>query len=139
MTIREGPRLMVIKTFTNSWCTSRRLHEGGSSLIIHPCFFCGEALKDDMSHYLECDCFCDIMISATNLGAEVMNLDPLSRAGLVDPSRARFNLIACAFLVYHAIKLEHLEESLNAIAANNLPHVINLASRIAAVHWEALS
>jgi hypothetical protein len=40
--------------------------------------------------------------------------------------------------VYHAIKLEHLEESLNAIAANDLTHNINLASRIAAVHLQAL-
>ncbi len=78
------------------------------------------------------------MISAANLGAEFLDLDPISRAGLSNPSRASYNLIACAFLVYHAIKLEHLEESLNAIATNDLSHNINLASRIAAVHLQAL-
>ncbi len=138
MTMREGPRLMVIKTFTNSWCTSRRLHEGGSSPTIHPCFFCGEVRKDDLAHYLECDSLWSTVISAANLGAEFLDLDPISRAGLSNPSRASYNLIACAFLVYHAIKLEHLEESLNAIATNDLSHNINLASRIAAVHLQAL-
>ncbi len=134
MTIREGPRLMVIKSFTNSWCTSRRIHEGGSNPIIHPCFFCGEAGKDELAHYLECDSLWNTMISAANLGAEFLDPEPLSRAGLVDPSRARFNLIACAFWLLHAIKVDHLEESLDAIAADDLSHNINLASRIAASH-----
>ena len=80
---------------------------------------------DDLPHYLECNCLWNIVISSANLGAEFLDLDPLSRAGLNDPSKVGCNLIACAFLVYHAIKLKHLEESLNAIAADDLPHTTN--------------
>ncbi len=93
---------------------------------------------DDLSHYLECDFLWDIVISSANLGVEFLDLDPLSRAGLNDPSKVGCNLIACAFLVYHAIQFEYLEESLDAIGTDDLPHIINLASRLAAVHMQAL-
>ena len=138
MSVREGPRLMAIKTLTNSWTTSRRLHEGADNAIIHPCFLCGETRMDDLSHYLECSLFWNVLITSANLGAEFLDLDPLSRAGLNNPSKVGFNLIACAFLVYHAIKLEHLEESLNAIAAGDLTHTTNLARRLAEVHLQGL-
>ncbi len=93
---------------------------------------------DDLSHYLECDFLWDIVISSANLGVEFLDLDPLSRAGLNDPSWTSCSLLACAFLLCHALKLGHLEESLNAIALDDLTHISNLARKLAADHMQTL-
>ena len=100
MTIKPGPRLMVIKTLVNSWSTSRRMHEP----TILPCIFCGEG-QDYLTHYLECDCLWTILITAANLDCFLLPFSASARLGLMHPSEVRFKLLAGAFLVYHAIKV----------------------------------
>ena len=57
---------------------------------------------------------------------------------IVNPTKGKFILIACAFLVYHAIKLQHLDVALNAIASKDFTPIVDLSLRLAEMHLKDL-
>ena len=107
--LRPGSRMLVIKTLTNSWATSSRLHEPR----VHKCLFRG-LFSDDLGHHLVCNTLWDILCSAAKLDRTFLDLTPLQRVCIVDPNPRKLLLVACAFRAYHAIKLQHLEFALSA-------------------------
>ena len=129
MSIKPGPRLMVIKTLVNSWSTSRRMHEP----TILRCIFCGEG-QDYLTHYLECDCLWIILTNVANLNCSYLSLSASERLGLMHPSKVRFKLLAGAFLVYHAIKLSHLDVVHLAHSSGEFSDVHELMLRLATIH-----
>ena len=128
-TIKPGPRLMVIKTLVNSWSTPRRMHEP----TILPCICCGEG-QDYLTHYLECDCLWTILTTVANLDCSFLSLSASARLGLMHPSKVRFKLLAGAFLVYHAIKLSHLDVVHLAFSSGEFSDVHGLMLRLASIH-----
>jgi len=131
----SGSRLMVTKTWVNSWATSRRMHES----VLHPCFFCGMELGDDLIHYLQCDDFWCLIISSAKLTSpSLLSLPPLDRAGLVNTTRDNCILVVGAFLVYHSIKLQYLDVALCALRDRDPLPLVELTLRLAEVHFGVL-
>jgi len=131
----SGSRMMVTKTWVNSWATSRRMHEP----VLHPCFYCGMELGDDLTHYLQCDDFWCLLISSAKLNSpSLLSLPPLDRAGLVNTTRDNCILIVGAFLVYHSIKLQYLDVALCALRDQDPSPLVELTLRLAEVHFAAL-
>ena len=131
----DGARMMVTKTWVNSWATSRRMHEP----VLHPCFYCGMELGDDLTHYLQCDDFWCLLISSAKLNSSsLLSLPPLVRAGLVSTTRDNCILVVGAFLVYHSIKLQYLDVALCALQDQDPLPLVELTLRLAEVHFGAL-
>ena len=55
------------------------------------------------------------------MNVSFLDLPPLQRLGLFDPSSQKLLLLACAHRVYHAIKFQHLEFALSAHAPGGDP------------------
>ena len=67
-----------------------------------------------MPHYLNCSTLWCLILSAARLSSDLLSVPPQIRLGLVRPTPKGMKLIACAFSVYHAIKLQYLEVALTA-------------------------
>ena len=61
------------------------------------------------------------------------------RAGLAGPSPKVLKLLACAFSVYHAIKLQHLEVALLAHSESDLLPLVNLVFKLAEMHLKEMN
>ncbi len=131
----EGTRNMAIKTLVNSWATSSRMGEKDKL----DCLFCGHHKGDRLHHYLKCDPLWTLIVSCAGLGTEYLGASALVRGGYISPSVVGCNLIACAFLVYHAIKLQHTEVAMDAIACGDFTVVTQLVLELAAFHLNAIS
>ena len=134
LALGPGPRLCVIKTFVNSWTTCRM----GEKVDL-PCFFCGEDTEDDLSDYLECDTLWTLLVSNANLkhrSVEFLSLSPSSRMGLLNPSALCFKLLAGAFLVYHALKFEHLAVVKQCCASGDFWPTHKIAFKLAEIHFK---
>ena len=94
---------------TNSWATSSRL----LAPTIHRCLFCG-CYRDDLGHYSGCKTLWDILCCAARLDPVPWDLSPLHRVGILEPDLRKLLLVACAFRVHHAVKLQHLEIAISA-------------------------
>ena len=94
---------------------------------------------DDLSHYLCCECFWTIIVNCANAGVRHLGvMDPCVRLGLHDPTSSGCYLICLAFLVYHAIKSQHLEVVLQAHTKGDLSEVHDLTREFARYHNEKL-
>ena len=94
---RKHEATRVIKTWVNSWATSSRFHEP----IIYPCLLGCQDGVDRLSHYVQCPFMLHLQIKIlTNPPSPL----PLTRIGLVDPSRDSLLSVACCFAGYHAVK-----------------------------------
>ena len=137
LTLGHGPRLCVIKTLINSWATSCRMGES----VDLPCFFCGEDMEDDLGHYLECDLFWTLLVTSAglkSLGCSFLLLPPSQRVGILHPTTLGFKLLAGAYLVYHALKLEHIVAVRSALASGDLSPIHELTISLAELHHRDL-
>ena len=137
LTLGHGPRLCAIKTLINSWATSCRMGEK----VDLPCFFCGEDMEDDLDHYLACDTFWTLLISSARLGSlgtSFLSLPPSHRLGVLHPTSLSFKLLAGAYLVYHALKLEHIEVVKDALSSGDLSSIHLLTISLAELHYSDL-
>jgi len=92
----------VIKTWTNTWTTSSRMHE----IDRMSCIFGCEA-EDCLDHYLCCDPLWTAVISNSFRRVELLWSRPLTKIGLVDPSIEWLQMLAIAFACYHSMKIDH--------------------------------
>ena len=84
-------------------------------------------------------CRGDLLCCAAKLDKSFLDLPPLHRCGLCDPSSKKLLLIACAFRVYHAIKFQHLELALSAHAPGGDPSpLFDLILHLAEFHLKEL-
>ncbi len=105
---------------------------------IHDCFFCAKSGGDRLPHYLQCDTFWTLLISCAGLGTDQLGICPLVRGCYSRPSLTGCNLITCAFLVYHAIKLQHLEVALEGINAGDNVPTLNPVIELALYHFDSI-
>ncbi len=130
----EGPRNMAIKTLVNSWSTSSRMGEKD----VLDCFFCGHHKGDRLLHYLSCDSLWTLIVSCAGLSSDYLGASALCRGGYIAPSVVECNLIACAFLVYHAIKMQRLEIALESIAVGDFSPTLHLVIELAHFHLNVI-
>ena len=95
-------------------------------------------MEDDLDHYLACDTFWTLLISSaglSSLSTSFLLLPPSLRLGILHPTSLGFKLLAGAYLVYHALKLEHIEVVKGALAAGDLSVVHQLTISLAGLHY----
>jgi hypothetical protein len=106
--------MTIIKTWAGSWCTSTRYHDGRCAYCIFGCGYAG----DQIVHYISCPWLWTAVDVATGLDEE--EIDTASqRLLLVGPSPTRAKRLTIAYSVYHAIKLDNLEEVQRAEASRD--------------------
>ena len=115
--------LAWLKTVTNGWCTSRRMHEP----VLLPCIFgCSDA-SDTISHYLEYMILWSII-------DEVFHgyVHPLSvgRVNYLDPNPNRVIVISAAFEVYHALKIGLRDIIDSAICSKMLGQIYRVSHKL---------
>ena len=127
-------RIRVIQTLVNSWSTSRRLHEPK----IHKCSFCGE-WEDDMPHYLNCSVLRCLILFPVRMSKDLLSAPPQFRIGMLRPNSKGMKLVACAFSVYHAIRLQYLEVALLAHSDVDLLPLVQLILNLADLHLSEMN
>lgn len=109
--MRAHQAVRIVKTGTNAWCTSARLHDD----VTHLCYF-GCAAKDDMKHYVVCPhlyavlrYLCEGMPRHTHArpAHESISAKPLQCLGLINTNPTILKVVACSFSGYHAIRFNY--------------------------------
>ena len=96
---RKHEAFQVMKTWVNSWATSRRFDHGTITL---PCIFgCSEGCEDDLLHYLKCTILWSLIEDRSSFLVPVNGLD---RLGITNPSKRTLHLISATFQAYHGTK-----------------------------------
>ena len=117
--------MIVIKSWTNAWCTTTRYHEAQ----IWPCIFGCRGCRDSLKHYCNCPHFWSGVCSQ-----EWAHVDPIVRLGLEEPTTLRLKWIVVASRVYHTIKFSHRVEVETAISSGRFGRIRKI-SRILAAHF----
>ena len=86
--------MRVLKTWTNSWATSLRMHEPHKLCCLFGC----EHADDSQVHYVQCPVIFAMLIKLRS--AQLVSSDPLTRLGWGIPIR----ILACVFSAYHSAK-----------------------------------
>ena len=94
-------KVLYIKSWSNSWYTSSRLHESP----ILPCIFGCEGKVDDLAHYIVCSPFWTSLSSVVRAPECQAQECPTSRMNLVNPSVSKAKVMAVAFHCYHGLKI----------------------------------
>ena len=123
----KSPRYVAmswLKTSTNAWCTSSRMHESP----ILPCIFGCKDATDVLSHYLKCDILWSLICEAF-----VGDLSPclMSRMSFIEPTQRKLIHIACAFEMYHALKIGQRHVVDAAIVSGRFSEVIRVSTILA--------
>jgi len=112
----------VLKTWSNSWCTTTRLHE----LTVWPCIFGCVGAEDSLPHYLRCPRLWSAISQVTSCPG-LTYLDPAEKLGLLLPTSGMSNLIAVASRVYHSLKFDSREVVELANSTSDYEPVMELA------------
>jgi hypothetical protein len=124
--VSHGIAIAWLKTITNAWCTTYRMHEEKKLKCI---FGCQE--PDRIDHYLCCPNLWSLIDGAFggNLPACVF-----ARLNYSVPSERNLCLIAAAFEMYHALKIGHRSLVDEAVATRRFAHVHAQAKILARDH-----
>ena len=106
--------MAAIKTWSNAWTTTTRMHEA----IELPCIF-GCPAEDELDHYLCCDPLWTLVISSSFRREELLSASPLQRIGLDSNSMQWLQMLSVALPCYHAIKTNHRQEIALAIESGH--------------------
>ena len=110
-TLNPSAMARVLKTWTNGWITSHRMHEDHERSCLLGC----HGKMDDLSHYMQCPYIYAIM----NFLIPEVSSDPLLRLGLCNPSPTKLKIVCCMFSAFHGLRAkvnagiigEHLDSS----------------------------
>ena len=100
----------IIKTLTNSWCTSSRFHEEKRLECIFGC----EDRDDSLEHYLDCGVLWPIITSCARLGKEWLEVGTAMKLGLQNPTKILVSLTMVAHRVYHKMRFQYTSVILEA-------------------------
>jgi hypothetical protein len=115
--------LAWLKTVTNAWCTSTRMHEP-----VHlKCIFGCKDAKDCISHYLECLILWSIINEAFQGFVHPL---PTGKLNYLEPSSNSVIVISAAFEVYHALKIGLRETVEAALACRRFDEVHRVSHKL---------
>ena len=117
--------MCIIKSWSNSWYTSSRLHESP----ILPCIFGCEGQVDELAHYLVCSPFWTTLSSVVRApGVHLLACNTqecsTSRMNLVNPSVFKAKVMAVAFHCYHGFKIARRHMVDTAIGSGDFEPII---------------
>ena len=112
-----------LKTVTNGWCTSDRMHEH----VKLPCIFGCKGAPDNLKHYLECLILWSLIDEAFH---GLIHPFPIGRVNYLEPSTDNVILISAAFEVYHALKIGLREIVLSAIQSSRFGEVCRVSRKL---------
>ena len=121
--------LAWLKTVTNGWCTSTRMHEA----IILRCIFGCKDKKDDLTHYLECTVLWSL-IDEVFVGCVAPSKS--GRINYIQPSVQNVCLISVAFEVYHALKIGLRDTVACAVSTLRFAEIAKVASKLISEKYE---
>ena len=121
-TIRKHEAFQVIKTWVNSWATSRRFEHDAVTLS---CIFgCAEeGCEDDFLHYVKCHVLWSMVEDRSKFTVPSRGLE---RLGINNPSKRTFHVISAIFQAYHGTK--RWLKSFDIDLFHFLQHELNLVS-----------
>ena len=92
-----------------------------------------------MPHYLHCSTLWCLILSSARMGKDLLSVPVQIRIGLVKPNPRGMKLVACAFSVYHAIKLQYLEVALTAHLDLGPQPLVKLILNLAEMHLSEMN
>ena len=113
-----------VKTISNAWTTTHRMHEVDRWACIFGCADC----VDSLTHYVSCPLLLSLVheICSTPFGPSVAH-----RLGLIDPSTSHLHMIAICFRVYHTLKGDFKSTIIEAFRCHRFANVHLQARKIA--------
>ena len=118
--------MSLIKTYSGSWCTSRRF-QGSSKLR---CIFGCDA-RDEQGQYMYCQALWSLITIATDTS---WRPHPVQRLGLSHISLCEMSKVLTAYTVYHEVKVGGKNIMINGTISNiKLRDKITLAMK--ALQW----
>ena len=123
--MRKHEAFQVIKTWINSWATSRRFDHDSITL---PCIFgCGNGCEDDLAHYIKCVILWSLVESKISFSLPSQSLE---RVGVIRPTKQDLHLLAAIFQAYHGTKkwLRDLEIDLHTFLTCE-PNLVSIRRR----------
>ncbi len=114
-----------LKTISNGWCTSWRMHE----TIKLPCVFGCFNENDDVNHYLDCPFLVSTIHEFTQMP---LGRNRIYRLALAEPTPQ--SVIQCAIMyhIYHTAKVGNRETILNGISTRKFSGTVQIARTVAA-------
>jgi len=119
--------MCIIKSWSNSWYTSSRLHESP----VLPCIFGCEGQVDALDHYIVCSPFWTSLSSVVRAPECQAQECPTSRMNLVNPSVIKAKVMAVAFHCYHGLKIARREMVDQAVSSGEYEPITDCLCELA--------
>ena len=111
--------MCLLRTWSNGWCTSNRMHEPEAL----PCIFGCEA-DDDLCHYLKCEVLWTCVYSCFRCNTSILVQSIPERACVHNVNMSNIARLYCAYSSYHALRKLHTDLILDAISSEDFEHVV---------------
>ena len=115
--------LAWLKTVTNGWCTSSRMHEP----VKLQCIFGCRNGMDRLDHYLQCHA---LWSRIGEVFQGFVDPSPPGRVNFSNPSIAKVIILCCAFEVYHALKIGLRETVEIALATRRFTEIYRVSHKL---------
>ena len=92
-----------------------------------------------MPHYLNCSTLWCLISSSARMSKDLLSVPPQSRIFLLRPNPRGMKLVACAFSVYHALKLQYLEVALTTHLDLDPQPLVKLILNLAEMHLSEMN
>ena len=115
--------MYVIKTLSNGWLTTKRMHENP----VLPCIFGCVDCSDDLAHYLCCPTLWAIVGEIGSLPFDPSVLSIASRLCLSNPTFDHFRVCGVACWLYHGFKIGERSRIDELIESGRFADVLTLA------------
>ena len=96
--------MTLIRTWSNGWFTSIRMHES----IALPCIFGCDA-EDNLHHYLKCDILWTLIYCCNNCKSTIFRQTIENKACVRGLCRANLARLYTAFSTYHSLRKLHTD------------------------------
>ena len=106
--------MALIRTWSNGWFTSIRMHES----MALPCIFGCDA-DDTLDHYLKCDILWTLIYCCNNCKSTIFRQTIENKACVRGLCRANLARLYTAFSTYHSLGKLHTEQLTEAISSGN--------------------
>ena len=98
------PQLALLRTWSNGWFTSHRVHAENDGGVRLPCIFGCEDEPDSLSHYITCDPLWTLVFSASRADSSILQSATAHKLCLIDPSPESVARCVIAYQSYHALR-----------------------------------
>jgi hypothetical protein len=127
---KRSVRTSYFKSLSNQWATRSRYQEHSHSCI----FGCNDS-KDNLKHYLQCECMWTLATSAIPLPIAFLGGTPEERLSLHSASVVRIRILAAAYRAYHVLVFQFKQRLEDARLSDDYLDVCVLFSQLVQIAW----